>query len=40
MDCPDFIVKRLDPFAKTKDNCIKCDKPGYDYLLLDRRQNH
>ena len=40
MDCPDFIVKRLDPFAKTKDSCIKCDKPGYDYLLLDRRQNH
>ena len=40
MDSPDYIVKRLDPFAKTKDQCIKCNNPGYDYLLFDRRQNH
>ena len=37
---PSIIVKRLDPFARSKDRCIKCDNPGYDYLLFDRRQNH
>ena len=40
MDSSQYIVKRLDPFAKTKDRCIKCDNPGYDYLLYDRRQSH
>lgn len=40
MDNSHYIVKRLDPFAKVKDRCIKCDNLGYDYVLLDRRQNH
>lgn len=40
MDNSQFIVKRLDPFAKHKERCIKCDNPGFDYLLYDRRKSH
>ena len=41
MDNTNYIVKRLDPFAKVKDRCIKCNmNPGYDYPLYDRRQSH
>lgn len=40
MDNTNYVVKRLDPFAKVKDRCIKCNEPGYDYLLYDRRQSH
>ena len=40
MDNTNYVVKRLDPFAKVKDHCIKCNEPGYDYLLYDRRQSH
>ena len=32
-----YIVKRLDPFAKSKEPCVKCNKPGYDYLVYDRK---
>ena len=31
---PDYIVRRLDPFAKRKDRCDKCD--GWDYVVTDR----
>ena len=33
---PNFIVKRLDPFAKAKDKCDKCQSYGYDYLVIER----
>lgn len=39
MNHPDFIVKRLDPFAREKQRCDKCSDYGWDYILIDR-QNH
>lgn len=31
-----YIVRRLDPFAKEKDRCDKCDKAGWDYVVTER----
>ena len=33
---PDYIVRRLDPFAKRKDRCDKCDVDCWDYVVTDR----
>ena len=33
---PDYIVRRLDPFAKRKDRCDKCDGDGWDYVVTNR----
>ena len=33
---PDYIVRRLDQFAKRKDRCDKCDGDGWDYVVTDR----
>lgn len=33
---PNFIVKRLDPFARVKEKCDKCQNLGYDYLVIER----
>lgn len=32
---PDYIIRRLDPFAKVKQKCDKCQNDGYDYIVLD-----
>lgn len=37
MNHPDFIVKRLNPFAKEKQRCDKCNDYGWDYILIDRQ---
>lgn len=34
---PNYIVKRLDPFAKVRDNCDRCDNPGWDYIVTERK---
>ena len=36
---PDYIVRRLDPFAKVKDHCDKCNKSGWDYVIAERQHN-
>lgn len=33
---PDYIVRRLDPFAKVKERCDKCFDTGYDYVVIER----
>lgn len=38
MQNSDYIVKRLDPFAKDKQLCDKCHGYGYDYMIV-RREN-
>lgn len=40
LSSPDFIVKRLDPFAKTKQRCSKCMSDGYDYILISRENKN
>ena len=35
IDNPNYIVRRLDPFAKEKDRCDKCDKSGWDYVVTE-----
>ncbi len=33
---PNYIVRRLDPFARVKEKCDKCQNFGYDYLVIER----
>lgn len=35
---PNYIVRRLDPFAKSKDNCDKCNNSGWDYIVYRHHQ--
>lgn len=37
LDNPNYIVKRLDPFASARDKCDKCNEMGWDYIIYDRR---
>lgn len=39
LDSPDYLVRRVDPFAKTRDKCCKCDGRGWDYYVTLRRSN-
>lgn len=32
----DYVVRRLDPFAREKGKCDKCLNFGYDYLIYDK----
>ncbi len=32
----DYVVKRLDPFAPARDKCDKCNRLGWDYIILNR----
>lgn len=36
LDAPEYIVRRADPFAKTRDKCDKCDNRGWDYHIIER----
>lgn len=36
---PEYIVRRLDPFAKEKQPCDKCNAPGWDYLIYEKRHS-
>ena len=36
-DEPNYVVRRLDPFAKSKDHCDKCNNSGWDYIVYDKR---
>ena len=35
----DYIVRRLDPFQKTKSLCEKCNGYGWDYVITERKKN-
>lgn len=35
---PSFIIRRLDPFQKAKDACDRCNRPGWDYVVVDRKR--
>lgn len=37
LENPNYIVRRLDPFAQAKDKCDKCNRMGWDYVVFDRR---
>lgn len=32
-----YIVRRLDPFSNSKEQCDKCDGKGYDYVFVPRK---
>lgn len=34
---PDFIVRRLDHFAKTREQCDKCGNAGWDYVITPNK---
>lgn len=33
-----FIIRRLDPFQKSKDTCDRCKRPGWDYVVLEKKR--
>lgn len=33
---PNYLVRRLDPFAKVREQCDKCDKSGWDYVVTEK----
>lgn len=33
---PHYMVRRLDPFAREKQKCDKCQNYGYDYIIIDK----
>lgn len=35
-----YHIKRVDPYMVEKDECLRCGRPGYDYLLVPRRNLH
>jgi len=37
MPKPAYKIRRLDPFSQAKDTCDKCNSPGYDYMVYDKR---
>lgn len=39
LDCPDYLVRRVDPFAKVKDKCCKCENRGWDYYISHRKSS-
>lgn len=34
---PNYVVRRLDPFQKSKGTCDKCNDRGWDYIVYDKR---
>lgn len=38
MDTNQYIINRLDPFQREKEPCDRCNRPGYDYTLKQRRK--
>lgn len=39
MDSGKFVVRRVDPFARVKEKCYKCDGTGYDYLIIEQNKH-
>ena len=33
----DYLVRRLDHFAKVREQCDKCGKPGWDYVVTENK---
>lgn len=36
---PDMIVRRLDPFAKVKEECVRCGAAGWDYIIIEKKHS-
>lgn len=36
----EYLVRRLDPFQKSKDSCEKCNGTGWDYVVTPRRKTN
>lgn len=35
---PNLIVRRLDPYARVKEKCDRCDGYGYDYIVYENKK--
>lgn len=33
---PNYMIKRLDPFAREKQKCDRCQNFGFDYIVIDK----
>lgn len=38
LDAPEYVVRRVDPFAKNKDKCDKCNNRGWDYHISEKKE--
>ena len=34
---PDYLIRRSDHFAKVREQCDKCGKPGWDYVVTENK---
>lgn len=39
LDSPEYLVRRVDPFAKARDKCCKCENHGWDYYVSQRKSS-
>ena len=36
--CDEYIVRRVDPFDNSTENCQRCGRPGHDYIVYSKSQ--
>jgi len=36
--CDEYIVRRVDPFDDSTENCQRCGRPGHDYIVYRKSQ--
>lgn len=39
IDRSNYIVRRANPYAVAKEQCDWCNRPGYDYFVIERLAN-
>jgi len=35
---PGTVLHRIDPFQTVREPCTLCSRPGYDYVIFDKRK--
>lgn len=39
MNAGSYIVRRLDPFQNVRETCDRCNRPGFDYVIIERKKS-
>ena len=37
MNTGSYIIRRLDPFQNEREKCYRCNRPGWDYVITERK---
>ena len=40
MSTNNYVIRRLDPFAKRKTKCDKCGRLGWQYTVMEKQRNN